>query len=168
MLESARLLLRSVRTSDAERVFAFTGDPAAMRWTHRDASLHECRRRLAGFEWQRRRLGYAPWAAVAKADGTLVGWGGVYEDPFDPSWGPELGYSFHPAAWGQGLASELAQACLHWADTALGLPELRAFAHPDNAASRRVLEKAGFAPVRPVPEMQRILYSRLRGGRASA
>lgn len=44
----------------------------------------------------------------------------------------------------------------------LGLPEVSAFAHPDNAASRRVLAKAGFAPVRTVPEMDRILYWRPR------
>jgi len=35
-----------------------------------------------------------------------------------------------------------------------------AFAHPDNAASRRVLDKVGFVPVRAVPEMDRILYRR--------
>jgi len=164
VLETPRLLLRPVRPSDAEAFFAFLGDPEAMRFTRHHASLRECRRRLAGFEWRRRSEGYAPWAATGKADGQLLGWGGVYCDPFDPGWGPELGYSFHPAAWGQGYATELAHACLAWADQVLGLPEVRAFAHPGNAASRRVLEKAGFAAVRPVPEMERILYSRPRHG----
>ncbi len=92
----------------------------------------------------------------------MVGWGGVYLDPFDQRWGPELGCSFHPARWGKGLATELARACLHWADTVLDLPEVSAFAHPDNAASRRVLAKAGFAQVRTVSEMDRILYWRPR------
>jgi len=165
---TSRLLLRPVRPSDAEAFFAFTGDPVAMRYTHCHASLRECQRRLAGFEWQRRRSGYAPWAVVTKADGRLVGWGGVYVDPFDTGWGPELGYSFHPSAWGRGYATELAQACLGWADTALELPEVTAFAHPNNAASRRVLEKAGFRAVRPVPEMQRVLYRRVRDGCAAA
>lgn len=168
MLETARLALRPVRASDAEAFFSFTGDATATRYTHCDASLRECRRRLAAFEWQRRRVGYAPWAVVAKANGKPVGWGGLYVDPFDPDWGPELGYSFHPAAWGQGFATELAQACLRWADTALALPEVRAFAHPDNIASRRVLERAGFIKVRPVPEMQRILYRRSRARQAIA
>lgn len=91
----------------------------------------------------------------------MAGWGGVYLDPFNPRWGPELGYSFHPATWGQGLATELALTCLGWADNVLGLPEVSAFAHPDNAASRRVLDKVGFVTVRPVPEMDRILYRRI-------
>ena len=93
----------------------------------------------------------------------MAGWwagGGVYIDPFDPQWGPELGYSFHPDAWGQGFATELAGACLEQADQVLGLPEVSAFAHPGNAASRRVLDKVGFVPVRAVPDMDRILYRR--------
>lgn len=159
-LDTPRLLLRPLRLSDTEAFFAFGGDPDAMRYTHCHTSVHECRRRLAAFEWQRRKQGYAPWVVIAKADDRVVGWGGVYLDPFDRNWGPELGYSFHPAVWGQGLATELALACLGWADNVLGLPAVSAFAHPDNAASRRVLEKVGFVPVRPVPEMDRILYRR--------
>ena len=99
VLETPRLLLRPMRPSDTEAFFAFGSDPDAMRYTHCHTSLHECRRRLAAFEWQRRKRGYAPWAVTTKADGRLVGWGGVYVDPFDPQWGPELGYSFHPDAW---------------------------------------------------------------------
>ena len=87
MLTTARLLLRPPRPSDAASFFAFLGDPAAMRFTHCHASVRECRRRLAVFEWQRRRTGFAPWAVLTRGDGQLVGWGGLYEDPFDPGWG---------------------------------------------------------------------------------
>ena len=159
-LETPRLRLRPVRSFDADAFFAFLGDPDAMRYTHCHASVRDCRRRLAAFEWQRRRQGYAPWAITGKAGGQLLGWGGVYRDPFDPGWGPELGYAFHPAACGQGYATELANACLAWADQVLNLPDVWAFVHPDNAASRRVLEKVGFVLARPVPEMERNLYHR--------
>jgi [ribosomal protein S5]-alanine N-acetyltransferase len=40
------------------------------------------------------------------------------------------------------------------------LREVSAFAHPDNAASRRVLAKAGFEQRRFVAEMNRFLYVR--------
>ena len=132
-----------------------------MRFTHHHASVRECRRRLAAFEWRRRREGYAPWAAITKADGRLVGWGGLCEDPFTPGWGVELAYAFHPGVWGMGYATELARACLAWADSELTPPEIRAFAHPDNAASRRVLAKTGFEPVRFVPELARLLHVRV-------
>ena len=99
---------------------------------------------------------------MAKSDRQIIGWGGLYDDPFDPGWGVEVAYSFHPSAWGQGYASEMVTACTSVADHALGLPEVGAFAHPANAGSRRVLEKAGFEVVRFVPEMDRFLYRRHR------
>ena len=141
-------------------LFAFLGDASAMRWTHADASPRACRRRIAGFDWQRRRDGFGPWTILTRDQGRIIGWGGLYRDPFDPGWGVEVGYFFHPDAWGQGLASELVAACTALADGPLGLSVLRGFAHPENRSSRRVLEKAGFALERPVPEMQRLLYRR--------
>jgi RimJ/RimL family protein N-acetyltransferase len=39
-------------------------------------------------------------------------------------------------------------------------PMLRAFAHPQNIASQRVLLKAGFQQERFVPEMERFMYRR--------
>lgn len=162
-IETERLLLRPPCLADAPTLFEFLGNAEAMRYTHCDATLRICRRRIAVHEWRRRRDGCAPWAIVAKADGRIIGWGGLYEDPFDPGWGVEVGYSFRPQAWGQGYATELVAASLEIADKVLRLPEVRAFAKPENAASRRVLEKAGFEEVRFVPEMGRLLYCRRRG-----
>lgn len=161
-VETAQLVLRRPILRDAQRLFEFLGDKEAMRHTRADATLRECRRRVAVHEWRRRRDGYAPWTVVAKADGRIVGWGGLYDDPFDPGWGVEVGYYFDPAAWGRGYASELVTACTRLSDDLLRLPELRAFAHPGNAGSRRVLAKAGFEEVRYVPEMERLLYARGR------
>ena len=161
-VETQRLILRRPTLSDVPRLFAFLGDAEAMRHTHTDASLRQCRRRVAVHEWQRRRNGYAPWTVVRKADARIIGWGGLYDDPFDRGWGIEVGYFFEPAAWGHGFASELTLACTKLADDVLGLSEVCAFAHPDNIGSRRVLEKAGFAVVRFVPEMDRFLYRRGR------
>jgi RimJ/RimL family protein N-acetyltransferase len=161
-IDTERLILRPPRLDDAPGLFAFLGDPTAMAHTHVDASLRACRRRIAVHERRRRRDGFAPWTIVTKHDGRIIGWGGMYEDPFDPGWGVEVGYFFHPDAWGPGYASELLAATLAYADAGFDLPEIRAFAHPDNAGSRRVLQKAGFACLRHVPEMNRFLFGRRR------
>jgi ribosomal-protein-alanine N-acetyltransferase len=166
--ETARLILRRPRLTDAPAFFEFLGDAEAMRYTHVDTSLRACRRRVATHEWRRRRNGYAPWTIVAKASGQIIGWGGLYDDPFDPGWGVEIGYFFHPAAWGRGYASEFVAACTKVADEVLRLPGVRAFAHVENIGSRRVLEKAGFESVRFVPEMERMLFQRHRHGVPSA
>ncbi|WP_236038669.1 GNAT family N-acetyltransferase [Belnapia arida] len=157
-----RLILCRPCLADVPTLFGFLGDAQAMQHTHADASLRQCRRRVAVHEWHRRRDGYAPWTIVARSDARIIGWGGLYDDPFDPGWGVEVAYFFHPLAWGQGYASEMVAACMSVADHALRLPEVRAFAHPANVGSRRVLEKAGFEVVRFVPEMDRFLYRRHR------
>jgi ribosomal-protein-alanine N-acetyltransferase len=46
--------------------------------------------------------------------------------------------------WNEGFATELARASLQVGFTDLGLAEVIAFTLPDNLASRRVMEKAGF------------------------
>jgi ribosomal-protein-alanine N-acetyltransferase len=161
-METARLVLRRPKLADVPKLFEFLGDPEAMRYTQVEASAKTCRRRIAVHEWRRRRDGYAPWTIVTKMDGRIIGWGGLYDDPFDPGWGVEVGYCFHPAVWGRGYATELVAACTHIADRILQLPEISAFAHPENVGSRRVLEKAGFEVVRSVPEMERFLYQRKR------
>ena len=159
-VETSRLILRRPRLADVPGLFKFLGDAKAMQHTHADASLRECRRRVAVHEWRRRRNGYAPWTITPKSDGRIIGWGGLYDDPFDPGWGVEVAYFFHPSTWGQGYASEMLAACMNIADHGLQLPEVKAFAHPANGGSRRVLEKAGFEIVRFVPEMGRFLYQR--------
>ncbi len=159
-LETARLLLRSLRLTDASPLFEFLGDATAMQYTVRQASLRDCRRYLVAHERQRRRVGCAPWVIIEKEAGVAIGFGGLYEDPFDPGWGIEVGYFFAPAAWGKGYATELTLFCVALARQQARWPTLRAFAHPQNAASQRVLLKSGFLQERFVPDMQRFLYRR--------
>ena len=97
---------------------------------------------------------------IEKETGAIIGWGGLYDDPFAPGWGIEVAYLLAPCAWGRGYATELVLRCLEVAEMCLGLGSVTAFAHPLNAASRRVLEKTGFVIERFVPEMQRCLYRR--------
>ena len=161
-IETARLVLRHPALADVPKLFAFLGDAVAMQYTHVDASIRDCRHRVAAHEYRRRQDGYAPWAIVSKTDSRIVGWGGLYNDPFEPGWGVEVGYFFHPDVWGRGYATELVAACIDLADHVLKLPEVRAFVRPANIGSRRVLDKVGFRAVRQIPEMERFLYSRAR------
>ncbi len=154
---TARLEFRRPRLADAPALFAFMGDAEAMRWTHVQASVRDLRRYLAAHACQARKIGFGPWTVIEAASGRIVGFGGLYDDPFDPGWGLEVAYFFAPEVWGRGYASELVQASLA-AARAGGAPLLTAFAHPQNPASRRVLEKAGFRRERFVPEMERDVF----------
>ena len=157
-LETDRLLLSAPRLADAETLLGFLGDPEAMRHTFQLKTLRECRRHIAGHERQRKRVGYGPWIVRTKRDGQIIGFGGLYDDPFYPGWGIEVSYRFAPFAWGKGYATELTNFCVAYAGNQLGVHRVRAFAHPDNMASRRVLMKAGFWEKQFIPEMNRYLY----------
>jgi ribosomal-protein-alanine N-acetyltransferase len=165
IFETARLLLRPPRLTDAPALFAFMGDATAMQYTTRQASLRDCRRYLAAHRRQRRRVGCGPWVVAEKDTTAIIGFGGLYDDPFDPGWGVEVGYFFAPAAWGKGYATELTRFCVGLARQRSEWQLLRAFAHPDNTASQRVLSKAGFMLDRFVPEMNRLLYGLELGNR---
>src|SRR5215831_532116 len=51
--ETARLMLRRPMLADVPELFAFLGDAAAMQYTHVDASIRDCRRRVAAHERRR-------------------------------------------------------------------------------------------------------------------
>jgi len=55
-----------------------------------------------------------------------------------------LGYALAPETWGKGLASEAVEAMVEAAFSLTDAVELDASSRVENAASRRVLEKAGF------------------------
>jgi RimJ/RimL family protein N-acetyltransferase len=158
--ETERLALRVPRLADAPELLDFFGDREVMRYTYHLADLRGCRRHIAGHGCQRRKLGFGPWTIIEKTSGQIVGFGGLSDDPFDPGWGIEVTYHFSPAVWGRGYATELTNHCLGVAAQRLQVKQVSAFAHPDNAASRRVLAKAGFEQRRFVAEMNRHLYVR--------
>lgn len=56
----------------------------------------------------------------------------------------EFSYWVDPAQWGKGLATECAEGVRDWAFETLKAGGLRAACAMENAASARVLEKAGF------------------------
>ena len=100
------------------------------------------RDRLALYLREQVDPGWTKWR-VETADGALTGRGGFG----GISWGRELGFTLARSAWGQGLATELARGLVQWhRDHPLDSGAvLRAFAVDTNGASRRVLEKVGFA-----------------------
>ena len=73
--------------ADVPALLQFPSGPVAMQHIHADPPLRERRRRVAAHEWPRRHDRYAPWTIVAKSDGRTIGWGALYENPFDPGWG---------------------------------------------------------------------------------
>jgi ribosomal-protein-alanine N-acetyltransferase len=86
-------------------------------------------------------LAYGVWAVTDKATGGLLGQCGLR---FLPEINEvEVLYLLARAHWGQGLASEAAQAALAYGFDQVGLQRIIALTKPENTASRRVMEKLG-------------------------
>ena len=88
----------------------------------------------------------APWLLhAAVLDGTLVGRIGCHEGP-DDTGQVEIGYAVRPELRGRGLAGRIVDAFLDWV-TDRGVVAVRATVRPDNAPSRRILDRRGFVEV---------------------
>jgi RimJ/RimL family protein N-acetyltransferase len=92
-----------------------------------------------------REHGFGQWA-WRTPDSAYVGRGGIRRYRVEGGEDVvELGYSVVAGRWGQGLATEIAQASLAFGFAELGLERIHAFVLEGNAASVRVLQKCGFA-----------------------
>lgn len=108
------------------------------------------------------RYGFGMWLLRDRVTGGMVGRGGLQWTYVADLHAIEVGWAIVPERWGQGLATELALASVGAAFGPLGLDEVIAFTLPDNVASRRVMEKAGFAYERDIVHatLPHVLYRR--------
>jgi [ribosomal protein S5]-alanine N-acetyltransferase len=88
------------------------------------------------------RQGWGIWLMLSVAAGALVGDIG-FKGPPDALRTAEIGYSVLPAFQGHGYATEAARALVVWGFAQPGVRRIVANCRFDNAASIRVLEKAG-------------------------
>jgi [ribosomal protein S5]-alanine N-acetyltransferase len=168
-LESTRLVLRRIAPDDLPFFTRIHALPEVARYLYpggRPRSPEETTRwlhyTLASYE--RLALGYL--AVLRKHDGALIGRCGLMDlvvESTEPEYGTrrgwfgreeapagialtfecELGYTFDPAVWGQGFATEAARCVRDYARDALRLSYAVSAIRPQNARSRRVAERAG-------------------------
>jgi ribosomal-protein-alanine N-acetyltransferase len=85
--------------------------------------------------------GFGWWAVEPLNWHEMIGWCGLrYLDETDEV---EVAYLLGRNYWRQGLATEAARASLNFGFDELKLEKIIAVVHPENLASRRVLEKLG-------------------------
>jgi [ribosomal protein S5]-alanine N-acetyltransferase len=143
VVETERLALRSWEPGDAPDAFAIWGDAEVMRYVGAPLADHDAARRvLERAAEAQERHGVCLWAAVERASGEVVGACGFHFLAEGPEL--ELAYHFKRAHWGRGFATEAARACVRYARETLRATRIVAGVEAGNAASRGVLEKAGF------------------------
>jgi ribosomal-protein-alanine N-acetyltransferase len=153
-LTTARLSLEPLTAAHADALFAPLQEEALYTWISLlpPPSVEKLRDRWTWLEGRLSPSGeeaWLNWIVRRVDDGACVGKLDASVD--DAGVATNVGYLFFPAYWGQGLATEAVIAVAEHLERH-GVTEQRATVTVGNGASGRVLEKAGFARTRILPE----------------
>ena len=124
-------------------MFAVYGDADAMRWVGGGEPITQegCAKWLEVTANNYRVRGYGMFALLDRRTGEVVGFCGLVHPGGQVD--AEIKYALKRSYWGAGLATEAASAMLAYGATTHNLAEIIATTAPENAASHRVLLKAG-------------------------
>jgi len=142
VLETERLFLREWVPDDWVRFKPLVVEPRVIRYINQggpwpDSKIENRVRQYIHFGQIR---GWHLWPVIHRADATLIGFCG-FSDGFPPD--VEIGWRLLPQYWGQGLATEAAQATLDYGFRTWNFSRVIAVAQAPNRASIRVMEKIG-------------------------
>jgi ribosomal-protein-alanine N-acetyltransferase len=145
ILETPRLLLRHFVMSDLDDLFAFYSNPEVVKYIP-DAprSYQETKEEL---EWFLNGHPKFPelglWATIHKQTDDFIGRCGLLPWTIDEQHEVEVAFALSKAYWGQGLATEVAQALVHYGFEHLQLSRLICLIEHGNQASIKVATKIG-------------------------
>jgi RimJ/RimL family protein N-acetyltransferase len=163
-VQTHRLVCERLRMDHLPEISPLLRDPrvAEWLWPHGGPTAQEVIDGTRQKERHWESYGFGLWLLRDVATREAVGWGGLQWTHVADLDQVEAAWAITPSRWGQGLATELAQASVATAFGPLGLNEIIAFTLPDNIASRRVMEKSGFVYEREIVHalLVHVLYRR--------
>jgi ribosomal-protein-alanine N-acetyltransferase len=144
-LTTARLVLRGFTEDDVDPLYRILSDADALRYfpDPRPPSRERVQKIISHQLQHWGQHGYGWWALEPRSNKELIGWSGLQFLPDTVE--VEVGYLLGKPFWGQGLATEAAQACVRYGFEQLGLETIVGIVHPENVASQRVIEKSGLS-----------------------
>jgi RimJ/RimL family protein N-acetyltransferase len=147
-LLTLRLALFEIARHHGNELYELDADPRVMQYI---GAGHASTREQIDEVMRRLPRAYAlypglgTWRATRRDDGDFIGWFALKYIPGTAE--IEVGYRLRYGAWGSGYATEGARALVAYGFDDLGLHRIVGLTHPDNAASRQVLLKAGLADI---------------------
>jgi ribosomal-protein-alanine N-acetyltransferase len=154
VIETERLLLRRLVPGDLDALFALYRDPEVRRYFPEGTLTYE--ETKEELEWIIKvyygQHGYGLWATVHKVTGRFIGRCGLIPWTIEGRAEVEVAYLLARAYWGQGLATEAAQAILGYGFERLQMSRLICLIDAENTASKRVAEKIGMVFEREIED----------------
>jgi len=147
IITTERLLLSTFTEADAQLIYELNADPAVTKFTLdpvRDlAQAAEILNNTILPQYHLYKHGR--WAIHLRSTQDFIGWCGLKNRPERNE--IDLGYRLLKQYWGNGYATEAAQACIQYGFELLGMKQIVGRAMPDNIASIQVLKKCGMSYV---------------------
>jgi ribosomal-protein-alanine N-acetyltransferase len=146
LLETNRLLLTPFQEADFDYFYELQCSASVMRYVRPpEADRAVVRARLEpALQLGIEVTGLGVRIVRTKEGGRAIGHCILRPISCDPARDLEIGYLLEEAFWGRGYATEIVGALVRYALVEKKAPRVTAFIHPENQASRRVLEKNGF------------------------
>ena len=143
-LRSERLSLVPLQDTDAAVLHRIYQSEGVLRYFPNPVPppLKKVKRFIAEQADHWEKYGYGNWGILLAGGNQIAGWAGLQYLPELHE--TEAGFLLDKPFWGLGYASEAARLSLEFAARELQLDHIIALVHPENLASRRVIEKNGF------------------------
>jgi len=121
------------------------GDPRVMEFSTNGPCTEDDTRQF--IDWCRdsyRDHGFGQWAIVDRLSRAVIGFCGLSHVELDGAQEIEVGYRLAPSVWGQGLASEAAEAAVEYGFSHCRIDSIIAIIATRHVVSACVAEKVGF------------------------
>ncbi|MDC0598297.1 GNAT family N-acetyltransferase [Gammaproteobacteria bacterium] len=142
-IETARLKLRQWLPSDKIPFARLNSNPEVMKFFPQTLSQTESDAFIQKVSASIAENGWGFWAVEIKATNEFIGFVGLNQPSADLPFNPciEIGWRLAQEYWGNGYATEAAQAALNFAFKTLPLEEVLAFTPVSNQASKAVMHR---------------------------
>lgn len=148
ILETKRLILRELISSDLPALFKILGDEEVMHSAYESAfSLEEAQNWMDRQFIRYSKYGFGLWAVVLKETDEMIGVCGLTFQSWRESELLEIGYLFQKAYWHQGYAIEATRACKEYAFLVLNVPCVYSIIRETHIASQKVAIRNGMKVV---------------------
>lgn len=143
MIETERLILRTLTEQDLDAVVKLNSDPEVVKYITGGVPMpkEQTEARFNFYIEHQKKHGFAIWALINKEDSLFIGLCGLQF--LENTENVEVGYRLAKAFWGKGIATEAARACIDYGFKKLNLAEIVAVIDAENIASHQVIQKIG-------------------------
>jgi ribosomal-protein-alanine N-acetyltransferase len=147
-IETERLILRELLSSDAEGMYVLDSNPNVHQYLGNKpvGSIEESNKYIENIRNQYTQNGIGRYAVILKETDEFIGWAGI-KYITEPENGHvnffDIGYRLMEDYWGKGYGYEAAKAWLDYGFNEMNIQKMIATVNKENIASRRILEKIG-------------------------